>query len=60
LIKFKFPQIAIEPGCIERCIWGEKETGKQLCRDCGATYESHCVCNATKRRTFVILNNRKD
>lgn len=47
--------LKIEPGCIERIVWGKKETGKKLCKDCGATYESHCVCSAVKKKKFLVL-----
>lgn len=49
----------IEPGCIERNVWGKIEKGHKLCRDCSATYDSHCPCNATKRMAFHIEEEEK-
>ena len=51
--------IKLEPGCTERNIWGQKETGRRLCKDCGATYESHCVCNATKKKRFIMIVDKE-
>lgn len=50
--------LKIRKGCIERNIWGQTEKGRKLCIDCGATYESHCVCNATKKRRFLVFERR--
>lgn len=48
----------IETGCTERNVWGKLETGKRLCRDCGATYESHCICHAVKKKLFVVIGGK--
>jgi hypothetical protein len=52
-------EVRIESGCSERNIWGNIETGKKLCRDCGATYESHCVCTAVKKRKFLVVDKKE-
>lgn len=53
MIKF-----SIERGCTERNVWGKKETGRRLCSDCSATYESHCVCNATKKKILLVFKKK--
>lgn len=47
-----------EPGCMERNIWGRYEKGKRLCKDCGATYESKCVCNAVEKVYFPVEDEK--
>ena len=42
-------------GCHERTIWGSIERGDLLCKKCGATYDSHCVCSGKKQ--FILGNN---
>lgn len=45
-------------GCTERNNWGDKlDTGLVLCKKCGATYESHCVCRAVDGPGFCIGHN---
>lgn len=47
-------------GCTKRTDWNQKlETGVLLCKDCSATYDSHCICRSfhTPRKQFVIGNN---
>lgn len=47
-----------EPGCMERNIWGRYEKGKNLCKDCGATYESKCVCHAVEKIYFPVEDKK--
>lgn len=42
-------------GCLSQNIWGKVEHRTILCKDCAATYESHCICNGKKQ--FVIGEN---
>lgn len=47
-------------GCVERNTWGaSNEFGPLLCKDCGATYESHCRCRSanTPQKQLVIGPN---
>lgn len=45
-------------GCTERNNWnGKIDTGLALCKNCGATYESHCVCSAVNGPSFCIGPN---
>ena len=52
--------VNIEPGCVERNVWGKIEKGRKLCRDCSATYDFHCPCTATKRMSFHIKKEVSD
>ena len=44
-------------GCLARTIRGEQENGRVFCRECPATYESHCGCLAVKGAHFVVGDN---
>jgi hypothetical protein len=46
-----------ESGCDERIVWGKKETGRRLCKDCGTTYESYAVCNAVEKRKYPVFGD---
>lgn len=48
-------RIKIGRGCNERNVWGKIERGPKLCKDCGATYDSHCVCHATKKPKTIMV-----
>ena len=47
-------------GCIDRRYNGRVESELMFCRDCSATYESHCVCGAVKGPHFCIGPNDLD
>lgn len=51
--------LKILSGCTERNVWGKKETGRRLCKDCGATYESRCICHAVKKKKFLVLEDKE-
>jgi hypothetical protein len=46
--------VKLEPGCDERNVWGKKETGQLLCKNCSATYESKAICQAVERKYFLV------
>lgn len=47
-------------GCSERKDWTGTSYSGALCKHCGATYESHCVCNAVDGPRFIIGPNDLD
>lgn len=44
-------------GCSVRKDWTGTSYSGALCKHCGATYESHCVCNAVDGPRFIIGPN---
>ena len=47
-------------GCTKRTDWNQKlDIGPLLCKDCGVTYDSHCICRSfhTPRKQFVVGDN---
>lgn len=44
-------------GCIKRNVWGKEEKGIRMCDECGATYDSKCICQSINGQNFVIGEN---